>query len=1360
MAGIKNLIKKELYDIKDYTIILSTRNHVHLGQLKNITDMNYNAPMASAKELSFTIHWNEEPIISEYYDLIINEEIDEEVVKALIKKEKDIWDQVEDLKLVYVKELDEYFEIKVTYTDAADTIKAITGTSACEAELGQLNIYTTEINTEQDIQRDDYEPTKFYNETNHSASLLHRILADKASHYTIAHVDTSLMNLQRSFSIDGTSIYDFFMGECAEQFNCLFVFNSVERSISVYDLYTVCKNDDCGYRGEYVGECPKCGNTNLKYFGEDTLIYVDKENLTEEVVFETDVDSIKNCFKLEAGDDNMTAAVRALNQNGTDYIYVISEEQRRDMPEELVQKIEEYDALYASYTTRYRELLEQEYDAIDQILHYTSGMMPEVTDEQAEINATTEAAKLTRHNLSPLGLSKVTKDSKATVESALKNYAKVYVKTGYVKLEIVESTYNYNANGITTWTGNFKVTNYSNDADVVYSDTITVDIHENYQEFIEQKVLRAFASGDGEEEGSIFDVLDIKDLTKFKEALKKYCLRRLASFYDAIQTGLDVLVQVDQASDGADLYEVLYLPYYDKLQACQEEIDARYATISEWESIQEQVVADRAEIQKELNFENYLGDLYPVFSAYRREDKYSNTNFISDGLSNTEIFENAQEFLDTAKKELEKSATRQHSISTTLQNLLLMPEFQPLLDKFELGNWIRVGVGNNVYRLRLIRYSVNLSDLSKIEVEFSDLTKVNSYAGDVKDILSSAQSMATSYSYVSKQATKGKDAEATIKNWTEEGLNSALINLKNNDTEDITIDRHGILCKSLDEMTETYSPKQARITGNIWAFTKDNWKTVCTALGEHNYVYYDKNKEDFVTQPGYGLTSEFMQSGWIYGSHIIAGDIYSRNYSAAGKTGSYMNLDDGSFSFGGAKIVYDADKNNLSLNNVDIDWSFSTAPEIKDIYGLKDNLESHDARISANANNINLKVNATDLVKEINNQINIGTDAITISGNKFIVESTNFSVSADGTVTAKKGNVGGWDINSSQIYKVVNLYGDMSATGFADLEDNDPVQYWVWIRRPADSTTPVFGIYYKRKVDYLAGNDTVYRIFAAYTNGEVVSHKFKSNNVEITGGTLKVGSNFEVTNTGKVTANSFNSNNAKITGGSFSIDKSDFDFDVLTLNSDDYMINFSSNSLEIFCKYNNRFVNLDCYGLDCGTFEGSSPHSSGFSMLYGMTYYDYDKAKITGTLTVTGTKSRLATTENYNERLLYCYETPSPMFGDLGEGQIDETGKCYVFLDDIFAETIDTNCTYQVFLQSYGKGECYVTERTSSYFVVEGTINLNFGWELKAIQKDYDTLRLEESDEKDGIGSDSNQTLYETSMYLDSLLYNVEREEF
>ena len=164
-----------------------------------------------------------------------------------------------------------------------------------------------------------------------------------------------------------------------------------------------------------------------------------------------------------------------------------------------------------------------------------------------------------------------------------------------------------------------------------------------------------------------------------------------------------------------------------------------------------------------------------------------------------------------------------------------------------------------------------------------------------------------------------------------------------------------------------------------------------------------------------------------------------------------------------------------------------------------------------------------------------------------------------------------------------------------------------------------------------------------------------------------------------------------------------------------------------------------------------------------------------GSMQVYGTKNRIVETENYSERLQYCYETPTPMFGDVGEGKTDETGKCMIYLDDVFAETIDTDVQYQVFLQAYGEGTVYVSERSPTGFTVCGTPGLAFGWEIKAVQKNYNTVRLEnfERPEQEETATDltyrmltnietENKDDAETAyQYLETLLYdaNAESEE-
>lgn len=127
----------------------------------------------------------------------------------------------------------------------------------------------------------------------------------------------------------------------------------------------------------------------------------------------------------------------------------------------------------------------------------------------------------------------------------------------------------------------------------------------------------------------------------------------------------------------------------------------------------------------------------------------------------------------------------------------------------------------------------------------------------------------------------------------------------------------------------------------------------------------------------------------------------------------------------------------------------------------------------------------------------------------------------------------------------------------------------------------------------------------------------------------------------------------------------------------------------------------------------------------GITAKMYNGAfAVAGDFTASGTKSRVVDADQYSERLLYAYETASPLFGDVGEGVIGEDGRCYIFLDPIFAQAVESD-RYQVFLQAYGYGRCYVLERHSSYFIVAGLSEMAFGWEVKARQKGYEAQRLE-----------------------------------
>lgn len=153
-----------------------------------------------------------------------------------------------------------------------------------------------------------------------------------------------------------------------------------------------------------------------------------------------------------------------------------------------------------------------------------------------------------------------------------------------------------------------------------------------------------------------------------------------------------------------------------------------------------------------------------------------------------------------------------------------------------------------------------------------------------------------------------------------------------------------------------------------------------------------------------------------------------------------------------------------------------------------------------------------------------------------------------------------------------------------------------------------------------------------------------------------------------------------------------------------------------------------------------------------------DMIKLQGDLEVRGTKSRVARTENFSDRLLYCYETPTPMFGDLGCGTINDRGIAIVDIDPAFSETINSGIEYQVFLQKEGDGDIWVAKKDTEFFMVRGTPNLKFSWEVKCIQKSFEHLRLDEKEVQEAAQKDARDTQKDYNIIIDTVVEDYDKE--
>ena len=883
-------------NVEDITFVLATKNGDKISNITNVTNIVTEHAMNSYSKFSFNAH------------------------KKLNRNILRCWNDIKDFKLMWIPEWDMWFETYVEIDEENEDIKKVTGKSLGEAELSQIMLYNIEINTETDISRDDYKiPTTFYNPDHPEASLVNR-LTEKAPHYRFAHIDISLMNIQRTFTFDKKSIYDA-LKEVAEELNCLFVFGcgsdangKPERTISVYDLEANCK--DCGHRDTFVDKCPKCGSANVTNgYGEYTNIFISRDNLAEEVTYSADVDSVKNCFKLTAGDDLMTAAVRSCNPNGSDYIYYFSDAVRSDMSEQLQEKLSAYDKLYEEYqkthkfyidssfvnnynaivakyikyddslkkiespVTGYPKLMQTYFDTIDMVQFLKNKLMPNIT--KPDNSAESQGEYLMENLPSSAATTSLKNLSVSTANNIMISLAQSIVK-GSFKITVTETTLSNDV-----WRGKFNLKSYSDEDDTYTSSPVSIGINENYEEYVRQRIEKILNKSDD----NYYDIVGLfkQDLTVFKSELKKYCLDSLNTFQKCCQSCIDIMVQQGVASDSSTtttsnainakaIYDSLYVPYYNKLNAIQDEIlvreDEVYTVEGKYNN-QNELIQDGVQIEIEriigdvqdtLNFQKFIGDeLNKEFCAFLRMDEYSNDNYISDGLDNTELFQNAFDFINVATKELYKSATLQHSITGTLKNFLRMREFAPIVNSFKNGNWITIQIDDEIYQLRIIEYTIDFASSQNIDVTFSDVISAKDIASDIKSILDQASNMATSYGSIVRQSDMNSNFSKKMSDMILKGLDMTNTKIVSSaDNQDITWDEHGLLCREFNDILNDYNPCQLKIINHGLYITNDGWKTAKAGVGQ--FYYFDP--KDKVYKEGYGIIADTLVGNLILSSQV------------------------------------------------------------------------------------------------------------------------------------------------------------------------------------------------------------------------------------------------------------------------------------------------------------------------------------------------------------------------------------------------------------------------------------------------------------------------------------------------------------
>lgn len=168
---------------------------------------------------------------------------------------------------------------------------------------------------------------KLHDPISPSGTLLDTILS-YAPNWNVGDIDTSLEIQYRTFNVADTNVYNFLMGEVSSAFECIFIFDTDNRTISAKSYANATSESD---------------------------IFLSFDNLIDNAEISEKTDEITTCLSVYGGGG---LDIRSVNPLGTNSIYDFSYYATSEwMSDGLISSITNWQALLASKQSEYTDLL-------------------------------------------------------------------------------------------------------------------------------------------------------------------------------------------------------------------------------------------------------------------------------------------------------------------------------------------------------------------------------------------------------------------------------------------------------------------------------------------------------------------------------------------------------------------------------------------------------------------------------------------------------------------------------------------------------------------------------------------------------------------------------------------------------------------------------------------------------------------------------------------------------------------------------------------------------------------------------------------------------------------------------------------
>lgn len=329
------------------------------------------------------------------------------------------------------------------------------------------------------------------------------------------------------------------------------------------------------------------------------------------------------------------------------------------------------------------------------------------------------------------------------------------------------------------------------------------------------------------------DSLDSKDWTKYG---LNFLDSKVKSFKNIDE------VYCAQGMNKPDSFNYnLYQQNLKDLNSVTIEYNKRKTEVDSATDVYNSIIAERNAIQSQLDMDKWFTkDEWKTLDSYVVEETYSNDNYITtDNTTDTERFDIERQLFDVAWKDLSKKCRPQYQYSSTLSNVLTIPQFKGFLKYFQLGNFIRMATDyDTVIKLRLISFTVDYNDTSKIDVTFSDAIRVHDIYEDASSIQAQANSAAMSFQFNKDQYDKSVNQSNFVEEMRKYGLDVATVQIHNASNQSQVWDETGMTFKMWNNERNDFDPEQIKIINNMMVFSDDGFQTSKMAIGK---IPIDKN---------------------------------------------------------------------------------------------------------------------------------------------------------------------------------------------------------------------------------------------------------------------------------------------------------------------------------------------------------------------------------------------------------------------------------------------------------------------------------------------------------------------------------------